>query len=253
MEEIKRKDQLLLKIVSKNNSLKTKLRRASFTEKEIWGEPVRRVVKLGSEVLEYSNFLTEYELADFCNLYNTADFISSPKMAPAQVRAKSAEVFMTLVIGQEDILHQIIIPTLPKDKQAEDIKGIETRIDDLTYKLNFVEYSLLFVDKKIDLFVDSKKNITPEQKAELKRTLNKEFKRLKDLYNYTREYFDGVIKIITETLKGYVTTSELADMKAKLKEIERMESKISSSFVIKNPTTVQKNNDELEEMLTHKR
>ena len=236
MEELNKKNQLLLKIVSENNNLQMKLRRGTFSEKEIWGEPLRRVIELGKEILEYSNFLMEEELMDFCNLYRTANYISSPRMSPAGVREKSAEQFMKLIMGQEDLLHKIIIPTIPKDKTKEDIKRIREQVEDITYNLNSLEVSFLFIDKKVDEIVDSQKNLSPEQKVELKSRITKEFRRLRELTNYVRDYFDGVVQIV--------------EIKAKLKVIERMTNKISSSFTTKNVERLNKNNEEIEETLS---
>ncbi len=249
-EELNRKNQLLLKIVSENNNLQMKLRRATFSEKEIWGEPVRRVIELGKEVLDYSNFLMADELSDFCNLYRTANFISSPKMSPAGVREKSAEQFMKLVIGQEDLLHKIIIPTIPKDKTVQAINEIHEEMDNLKYNLNYLEVSFLFIDRKIDQVVNAQRNLTPEQKTELKSRLTKEFRKLRELSNYVRDYFDGIVEIIEHVLADYVTSKEISEIKSKLKMVERMSNKISSSFTTKNVDRVSKNNTEIEEILT---
>ncbi len=250
MEEINKKGQLLLKIVSENNSLLSKLRKASYDEKAIWEEVIRKLINLGKTMLDYSNFLTVEELQDFVNLYRTAQFITSPRMSPAGVRAESTKQFTKMVDAQEELFQSVFIPTMPLNKDQENKQRIREQIDTINYNLNSIAFGFLNIEKRIDIIVASQKNVTEDGKTLLKGRLTQEFQKISDLTDYVREYFEGIKKIILEVIDNYVSPKEFSDMKEKLKQIERMTNRIWASFNTMNVSRIDNNVREVEDMVS---
>lgn len=249
MEEISKKSQLLLKIVSENNALLAKIRKASYDEKAVWEEVVRKLIDLGKTMLEYSNFLSEDELQDFVNLYRTAEFITSPRMSPRDVRAESTKQFVKMVDAQEALFQSVFIPTMPLTKEQETKQKIQEQIDTITYNLNSIEFAFLNLEKRIDIIVAAQKNVTEDGKALLKGRLKKEFDKISELTDYVRDYFEGVKNIIQGVIGNYVSPKETSEIKEKLRQIERMTNRIWASFNTMNVSRIDNNIREVEDMV----
>ena len=250
MEEINKKGQLLLKIVSENNTLQAKLRKAPYDEKVIWEDTIRRLIDLGKTMLEYSNFLTTEELQDFVNLYRTAQYITSPKMSPRGVRAESNKQFTKMVIAHEELFQSVFVPTMPQDRSINTKKKINDQMEAITYNLNSIEFGFLNIEKRIDIIVASQKNITEDGRRLLKGRLTEEFQKISELTDYVRGYFAGIKKIIIEVLASYVSPQELTEIKEKLRQVERMTNRIWSSFNTKNVSLIDNNTREVEDLVS---
>lgn len=250
MSELGQKDYLLLELVTKNNALQTKYKRSRAAEKEIWGVAAARLIALGKEMLDYANYLTEDELRDFIRLYNTSDYVTNRRKASVEDRTKASEQFMSLVIGAEDLLHRIIIPSLPSTAVIQYQNSIKLAVESITFSLDFLEVTALFSDKNIDNIL-SFYNFTSEEKRQETRTkLEVEFERLKRLTAFVKEYFEGVQKIIAEKVNETSTKKDLLEVVQKLKEVEQMIAKIYAAYNAKSFTAIQSNTNSLEEMVS---
>jgi DNA repair protein RadC len=89
----------------------------------------------------------------------------------------------------------------------------------------------------------------PEEIETVRQKLLSEFKKLKELLKYTKEYFESVKAIITKFINEYSTEQELNDVITQLKEIEKMITYIESSFNTKRIERVKTNNEELATIL----
>ncbi len=252
MEQTNKKDNLLLTIVGENNNLEMRLKKAKPEEKEIWGAAFTRLIALGKEVIKYSKHLTEDELGDFRNLYRTAAFVHDPKKADALERKRASDQFVSIIIGAEDFLHRIILPTIPNENIVALHRDIEERINDLTFSINYLDINFIFVENAIERLLNANQDNLTEEKQAARAKLKREFNKLKELSKYTKEYFASVKAIIDKFINEYSTEQELNDCIAQLKEINRMITYIESSFNTKRIERVTTNNEQLSEMLSSK-
>ncbi len=249
MGKTNKKDELLLTIVGENNNLEARLKKAPESEKEIWGAAYTRLIALGKEVIKYSRHLTEDELGDFRNLYRTASLIHDPKSASALERKSQSEQFISLIIGAEDFLHRIILPTIPNEDSEALRNDINERLNELTFSINYLDINFIFVENAIERLINANRDNLPEEIETVRQKLLSEFKKLKELLKYTKEYFESVKAIITKFINEYSTEQELNDVITQLKEIEKMITYIESSFNTKRIERVKTNNEELATIL----
>jgi len=252
MVKMNKKDELLLTIVSENNNLETRLKKGAPAEKEIWGAAYERLAALGKDVIKHSKHLTEEELGDFRGLYRTATLIHDPLSASALERKRQSDQFMSIIIGAEDFLHRIILPTIPSEDLEALRKDIKERLNELTFSVNYLDINFIFVEKAIERLLNANKDNLTEEKAAARQKLIREFEKLKELARYTREYFESIKAIIEKYINEYSTEQELNDCVAQLKEINRMVTYIESSFNTKRIERVKTNNEQLTEMLSTK-
>ena len=201
---------------------------------------------------KYSKHLTEEELGDFRNLYRTASFVHDPMKASVEERKKASEQLISLIIGAEDFLHRIILPTIPNEKANELREEIKSMIEDLTFDLNTLDINFIFVEHAIDNLIKANRNNLPEETKEARAKLIREFNKLKELAKYTKEYYESVKAIIEKFINEYSTEQELNDCITQLKEISLMITYIESSFNTKRIDRIKSNNEELSEMLSSK-